>query len=434
MLSVTSTLLMPLLAQAGSGSSGFSGGGGGGGGGGYSGGGGTGGSGSGDVSDGTMVLIIVGVLVFVVLPVVAGWLARRKRTKARQQRDADVRAASVVAAEDDPKFDPERLIPAAGALVVRVQTAWSTGDRPTLAVVLGPDLLVEWERRLDDFQQRGWQNRVELTHPPKVQLVSIANRTADGDDRAVVHVQMPMKSWVETPKGRKYPNGQDGPQIELAEFWTLAWHPEQYWFLLSIEQDQEGEHHLTEALVLTPDQDPELAASARTELAVDDAAGDGGAVASLVSTSFAADARAAALDLSLLDDRFAPDLLGIAVDRAVAAWAEAIDGADDALERLAAPEAIRTLLYGADASETTRTVVRGPRVTEVAIESVAGGEDTAAAMEVTLRYRARWYREDRNTVALIEGSRDRETDREQRWRFELTADREHPWRLVSASA
>jgi predicted lipid-binding transport protein (Tim44 family) len=246
-------------------------------------------------------------------------------------------------------------------------------------------------------------------------------------------VQMPMKSWVETPEGRKYPNGQDGPQIQLAEYWTIAWHPEQRWFLLSIEQDQEGEHHLTETLVVTPDQDPELAADARTELAADDAAGDGGAVASLVATSFSGNARAAALDLSLVDDRFSPDVLTIAVDRAIAAWAAAIDGADGGLERLAAPEAVQTLLYGADQSETTRTVVRGPRVISVAIESVAGGEGRAATMDVALRFRARWYREDRDTVALIEGSRDQETEREQRWRFALTDDRKNPWKLASAS-
>ena len=51
--------------------------------------------------------------------------------------------------------------------------------------------------------------------------------------------------------------------------------------------------------------------------------------------------------------------------RAAAAWAEAVDGEDAALERVASPEAIDALLYGGDAQRRTRLVVRGPRIERV---------------------------------------------------------------------
>ena len=52
--------------------------------------------------------------------------------------------------------------------------------------------------------------------------------------------------------------------------------------------------------------------------------------ADLAEVDFSGDARARALDLSLADARFAPDVLEAAARRAVAAWAEAVDGDDDA--------------------------------------------------------------------------------------------------------
>lgn len=457
MLIVTSAFLTSLLAQAGSGSSGFSGGGSSGGGGGYSGGGSSGGgySGGGGSSGGSssgggagnsfdndpLVLVLLGglaiaVLLYYALPPLFAMLSAARSSRrqaaddgAREQRDAEVRSAALVAVEDDAKFDATELLAHVADLVVIVQDSWSNGDRSVLAEFLGEDLLVEWCRRLDDFEGRGWHNRVLLQGDAEARLISITNRADDGDDRAVVHVRVPMDSWVETPEGSLFPNGQNHPRIELSEYWTLAWR-EGIWILISIEQDGEGGHHLTAPLVLAPDQDPELAATVRTELAVDDAAGDGGAVAALVSTSLSGDARAAALDLSLVDDRFSPDVLTIAVDRAIAAWAEAIDGSDAALERLAEPDAIQTLLYGDDTSERTRTVIRGPRVEEVTIEHVSGGDGEVAIMDVALRYRARWYREDRDTVALIAGSKDRETERRAHWTFVLSDDPGTPWMLT----
>src|SRR5206468_265102 len=99
--------------------------------------------------------------------------------------------------------------------------------------------------------------------------------------------------------------------------------------------------------------------------------------AEIADLDFDGDARAAALDLSLADGRFAPDVLEVAVRRAVASWAEAIDGEDTALDAVASPEASQQLLYAGDATHSTRLVVRGPRVTRVHIARLDASSEPA---------------------------------------------------------
>ena len=82
-----------------------------------------------------------------------------------------------------------------------------------------------------------------------------------------------------------------------------------------------------------------------------DAVPEGASIAEVADLDFTGDARAAALDLSLADGRFSPDVLEVAARRAVAAWAEAIDGADDALLALARPAAAREMLHPGDPSQ-----------------------------------------------------------------------------------
>jgi predicted lipid-binding transport protein (Tim44 family) len=441
----TATLLATdILARAGSGSSGFSRGGGG-----FSGSRGSGGGGivifgggGGGGGGGVLLVLILLVVVAVAIPILLAAYRKHQRARARQIRHLEVTSAAAAAADDDEAFDADRLIADTAAMAVAIQQAWDDQDRSALARMLGPDLLREWTLRLDDFARRRWADRVKVTGKPEIRLVSLINRADDVDDRVVVHITMSIDNWVDTPFGPQFPTGQESPQTELSEYWTLG-KRDGRWILLSIEQELEGEHHLNAPIVVDPTADPELSDRSRTELATSSATDlDHAELVSLASTGFSDDARAAALDLSLVDDRFSPDVLQIAVNRAVAAWATAIDGADDDLERLADPDAVRILLYGPDATQRTRTVVRGPRVEDLTIDAVTGtpadeGNAVAtatASMQVQVHYRARWYREDRETAAVLEGSKDRETERTDRWTFALTDDAEHPWRLVAVAA
>ena len=120
------------------------------------------------------------------------------------------------------------------------------------------------------------------------------------------------------------------------------------------------------------------------EGAVADAVPEGTSVAEVADLDFDGDARAAALDLSLADGRFAPDVLEIAARRAVSAWAEAVDGEDSALASIAHPQAVQHLLHPGDPSQKTRLVVRGPKVTQIRITGL-----DAAATPPTMSDRGR---------------------------------------------
>jgi predicted lipid-binding transport protein (Tim44 family) len=418
------TALLLVLAQAGGGSSGFGGGGGGGGGGGSYGGGG-GGTGGGGIGLGFFVLFALVVVIALVVSAIAAARLRRRRRERVQQ----VVLAAGEAATDDPAFAADRMATDAAALFADIQRAWDARDRTRLRELIGGDLLVEWERRLDDFDAKGWRSRVALVTEPAVEYVGLVNRAADEEDRAVVRLTAPLDVWVETGGGvRMYKTGQSGPRVAFAEYWTLA-KRDARWMLVSIEQDAEGAHHLTEEIVASPWSDSRLHDEALVEQAVAGAVPDGFSPADAATIDFAGTAREEALDLSLADARFAPDVLEAAARRALAAWAEAVDGEDAPLERIASTEAIDALLYAGDAGRRTRLVVRGPHIERVTIEAV----DAAAQpprMEVTVRVRGRRYREDRATAAIVEGSRDHERSFTERWLLALDGADDAPWRLV----
>lgn len=420
------TLVLDILASAGGGSGGF--GGGGGGGGGFSGGGGSygGGSGTGGGSPIVVLIVVAAVVIFLLLAAVGAWRYRR-------QRAARVRATELAAAEaatDDADFDVDTVRREATALFLEVQRRWSAGDRAGLHELVGSDLMVEWDRRLDDFERKGWHNRVEPKGNPEIEYVGLVNREGDEEDRVVVRVTCVTEDYVVDRHGTviKKDNESD-TTVTLREWWTLH-PPGERWRVVSIEQEAEGRHHLADELVATPWGDGRVRDTALVETAVADAAPAGTAVADIAPAELVADARAAALDLALADGRFAPDVLEVAVRRAVEAWVEAVDGSDAALDALADVAAVDALLYGGDASRRTRVVVRGARVSAVRITGLdPHAEPATMSVEVVLD--GRRYVENRDTTDIVAGSRDHDRTTRQAWRFALTGDETAPWRLAA---
>jgi predicted lipid-binding transport protein (Tim44 family) len=353
---------------------------------------------------------------------------------AKRQRRVELAAAE--AAEDDPAFAPDRVRAAATDLYIAVQTAWDNQDRQALSRLVGPDLMKEWNRRLTDFEQRGWRNRVQPLAPPSVEYVSLVHR-GDANDRVVVRIEARMRDYVEDRSGRHVKRiGHATETIRIREYWTLARNRNgsQPWILASVEQGGEGRHALDERILATRASDDQaLRDEALIEGAVAEAVPSGTKIAEVADLEFAGDARAAALDLSLADGRFAPDVLEVAARRAVAAWAQAIDGDDAALESLADRAAVQELLHPGDPSGQTRLVVRGPQVTRIRIV----GLDPAAeppTMTIEVDVRGRRYIEDRDTAAVMAGSRTRAIGFTEHWTLALTDDAREPWRIRSVGA
>ena len=443
-------LLVPdALASAGGGSAGFGGGGGG------EGGGGGGGGGVGIFiliqilvriavlghGLGALVLIAIGIAYVLITRVMPGagrsWSARnssgpaaRRRTAERQRR---VQAAAAEAAEDNPAFAADAVKANATALFKQIQAAWDRGDRARLANLVGPDLLSEWDRRLDDLDRRGWRNRVQIIGEPQVEYVGL-NHKGDESDTVTVRIEAKLRDYVEDRFGNHVKRaGHLSETVRLREFWTLAQRNGR-WMLVSIEQGAEGMHALDDAIVATTWSDETaMRDEALIEGAVHDAVPENTSIAEVADLDYDGDAHAAALDLSLADGRFAPDVLEVTARRAVTAWAEAVDGDDARLRSIAHGQAVRDLLHPGDPTGKTRVVVRGPHVKTIKIT----GLDAAAhppTMSVEVEIEGRRYIEDRDTTAVLAGSQSRATKFTEHWTFALDGDARQPWLLSGVGA
>jgi predicted lipid-binding transport protein (Tim44 family) len=88
-------------------------------------------------------------------------------------------------------------------------------------------------------------------------------------------------------------------------------------------------------------------------------------------------------------------------------------------------------LYGGDASRKTRVVVRGPRVRAIRILGVDVSREPAT-MEIDVELGGRRYVEDRDTAAVLSGSKDGATSFEGSWTMAMTGSGTAPWELVEA--
>jgi predicted lipid-binding transport protein (Tim44 family) len=355
-----------------------------------------------------------------------------RRTVATRERRVELAAAE--AAEDDPAFAPDNVRAMAAGLYVAIQGAWDAGDRVRLRGLVATGLLVEWERRLDDLEARGWHNRVQPLEPPTIEYVGLTHKSLPEQDRIVVRIEARLRDYVVDRQGNHLRRaGRATETVRTREYWTLGRRGER-WILLSIEQGAEGSHALRDQVVATPwSDDNTLRDEALLEAAVAEAVPEGTKVSDVADLQFDGDARAAALDLSLADGRFAPDVLEIAARRATAAWAEAVDGSDAALLKLATPAAARDMLHPGDPSEKTRLVVRGPVVRQIRIAGLdAGAEPPTMTIDVELE--GRRYLEDRDTAAIVAGSQQRATKFTERWTLALDGPAEQPWRIAAVGA
>jgi predicted lipid-binding transport protein (Tim44 family) len=352
----------------------------------------------------------------------------RRRVIARQRR---VETAAAEAAEEDPAFAPDVVKLAAARLFTQIQAAWTSGDRAALSRLVAPDLLTEWERRLDDLGRRGWHNQVEVLQEPTVEYVGL-DATAG---HVTVRIEAKMRDYVTDRFGNHLKRaGRLGETVRIREFWTLRRNQNGRWILASIEQGAEGSHVLAEDIVATPWSDHQaLQDEALIEGAVADAVPESTPIAELADLDFQGDARAAALDLSLADGRFAPDVLEVAARRAARAWAEAVDGDDARLRAIAHGDAVRDLLHPGDPSARTRLVVRAPEVRRIRIVKLdAAAQPPTMTIEVELH--GRRYIEDRDTTAILAGSRSRAATFTEQWTFALDGDAHQPWLLARVGA
>lgn len=335
--------------------------------------------------------------------------------------------AAAEAAEDDPLFAPELVVERAGALFVAIQAAWSRNDVASLRALVGAELLLEWEARLRDFARKGWRNQVDILDRPDVSYVGLLNRAGTAEDQVVVLIRARVQDVVIDRHGTVLPSDA-GEIARVSEFWTLGRRGAD-WVLASVEQEHEGRHQLAAPLIAAPDGDQERI---RSEVVMELATADGlpaDQAAGLLSPAFTGTARAAALDLSLVDPRFGPEVLSTAVTEILGAWTDAIDGPDAPLMALTTPRALQALLY--PTGPRARLVIRGAHVTHNTIAAVSDGPPATVQLQLTVT--GVQYLEDRSTTEVLAGSNRRPTTTRQTWTLRLTDDPRRPWQVTDAT-
>jgi predicted lipid-binding transport protein (Tim44 family) len=275
---------------------------------------------------------------------------------------------------------------------------------------------------------------VQVLGEPKVQYVGLKNVGDEGGKRVTVRIEARLRDYVETSYGERMQRADRlSDTSTVREFWTLGKRAG-HWVLISIEQGAEGTHALEEEIVATPwSNEQAMRDEALVEGAVAEAVPEGTQIAEIADLQFEGSAHAAANDLSVADGRFAPDVLEVAARRAVAAWAEAVDGSDAALRAIARPNAVSELLHPSDPSEQTRLVVRGPQVRQIRIVALdAAAQPPTMTVEVDLT--GRRYIEERDTTRVLSGSQSRATNFTERWTLALDGDESQPWRIASVGS
>jgi predicted lipid-binding transport protein (Tim44 family) len=391
-----------------------------------------------------LVIVVVGLMIMMAFNAwrntvkgtgASGWRRATPATlQQRRQRAQQVELAAEEALTDDPAFAPDAVKGGAAELHKDIVAAWNAGDRDKLGALIGPDLLVEWARRLDEYDRFGWHNITEVRGEPAVEYVGLVNRTEDGEDRVTVRIEVPLRDVVLDRAGNVVTRNDDANAdglVTLAEYWTLGKRNGR-WTLVSIEQDAEGSHNLDAPIIASPWSDDRLRDEAVTERGVAAAVADD-KIREVADLDFEGSARTAALDLANMDGRFAPDVLEAAARRALAGWAEAVDGDDTTLEGIATPEAVLAMLHPGDPSAQTRLVVRGPKLRALRIVDLDAGADPPA-MFVEAEVAGRRYIEDRDTTIVVSGRNDAEVVFTERWRMALSDDPDTPWRIVETDA
>jgi len=326
------------------------------------------------------------------------------------------------------------------AVWLDIQSAWDARDRRRLKQLVGPELWAEWNRRLRDLDHKGWHNRVEPMGAPRIEYVGLHHGGDRAEDRVVVAVEARVRDYVVTAIGERIARqGNSSQIIDTFQYWTLAKRdrrgdPKERWILVSIEEAAEGEHELTEPIIAAAEYEVDkMRDDALVEGAVANAVPAGTKIGELADLDFDADARQAANDLSLADARFAPDILEVTARRAVDAWAKAIDGDRRDLEHISDRLVVGELLHPDDPIGKTRVVVRGPQVRKIRIVSLDSKSDPPA-MHLEIELEGRRYIEDRDTRAVVSGTRAHRARFTEHWTMGLSDDEHHPWRIVSVAA
>lgn len=326
----------------------------------------------------------------------------------------DLRESGVIAAvaRDDPTSEPllpDDLRRFVIGTVAEQDDHWERGDASGIG-----------ELFRSEFGGPPGGHRIRVVHGPQVRIVWATGGSGQERWRVVVIVCLELsaaaRSWRLIWSEQAYKTFS----VEKA-FWTLVDEGEG-WRVDRVESLDDGRHYLDDPLPGCSDQ--ELHEQATISTAVDRPAFH---VPVAALTDVDASAEAQLLDLSVVDGRFAPDVIAACVCEIVRAWEASTTGSDPkSLESWATPQAIDQLRRP---TPNGLRRVRNLQTRRVRITTLtADAEPATIGVSASLQGK-RWLATHRG--GRISGSRTRRRDFTEHWTLRLDPSASTPWRLIA---
>jgi hypothetical protein len=338
------------------------------------------------------------------------WRARRewkgvvKLHAGLAAREADVVAAAIRADVSAEPPDPGALHAFALQRIAVESAAWQRGDPTSIPVLFGTK-----------FDRPEGRCRILLGHEPLVRVVWAGAR--DGAEPWTLALLVSLELVTTGRLSKQY-------SIQSA-YWRLGSEGDG-WKIERVEAAGDGRHFLSDPLLeMGPDQ--ELRDEATISTAVEDKAPEQLPVGQL--TDIDAPTQSQLLDLSVVDGRYAPDVIAACVCEIARLWESACSTRDRALlERACTAEAATQLLH--PTPHGLRRVLN-LETRRVQIDALHADSDPAT-ISVTLQLRGqRWLTTDHGT--RLSGSRSRHRDFTEHWTLRLDPSTTSPWRLTDVS-
>jgi hypothetical protein len=364
------------------------------------------------------------VLVLLLSAVGAYWIAALRGTAKHERavlkehaRATRAHYAAVGAAEDEPNFSPEVIEKSVTEILAMARGHWRLDHIEALDERLDGGLIRAWAQ--------SWRSQLgsdlEFLGEPAVDIVNVMNRGAETEDRVVLRVRVRIRC-------RHPAVGTRGAhRIHVDERWTLG-RREGLWVLLSVSGDPLADSLLAAPLITDPSSDTErLREESLAESAQEQKLGDEVVLSDLIGAD--EPARLALLDLSVIDSRFTPALIGADLQHLLETWEAAVTGSEAPFENLASAQARSALLRPAPGARLLMrdAILKSWEPTRVDVSQ------QPIVLEVNLDVEGVRY------VVNDDGRRVAGNTKDPRrmnlaWTLELTDSAQTPWRLLTSNA
>jgi hypothetical protein len=138
---------------------------------------------------------------------------------AKRRLDRRVMAVQAAAGNAGP-YGVSAVTDAAERLFTQMYSAWDAGDKERLARISDPDLMADWNKRLDGYAADGKRQRVQVLNGPRLDYVSLMA------DRGLVRLRVRAslrRGFEPVNRNRREVRKRPvGAKAAIEEFWTLS--------------------------------------------------------------------------------------------------------------------------------------------------------------------------------------------------------------------